>query len=214
MRGNQQPTNWIHLFHSFRLFLFLSHLPWEPGLDKTAQPDCYIGEAFLCLKRISATTNRSKEATQTAVPDSVLFGYCILGAAAGIWKCRKGLSHHHIAAGTERDISLFFFCSFEWSLLQLLIGVVFKLQLISSLSYFAFSCLTLSEINACIFYREITLWKRNYTLLLRFCQKGSPKHHMKHKNTMFCGERICKIIQPDGLLNAASPCSQWTLGTF
>lgn len=84
------------------------------GLDTTAKPDCYSGQAVLCLKRISPITNRSEEANQTAVPenfmsmpDSVLFGHCALGVGAGIWERTKGLLNHHIAAAIERHISLF-----------------------------------------------------------------------------------------------------------
>lgn len=36
----------------------------------------------------------------------------------------------------------------------------------------------------------------------------SKAAHEREEHHVFCGERICKIIQPDGLLNATLPCSQ------
>lgn len=91
-----------------------------------------------------------------SVPVSVVFGHRALGVGAGIWERTKGLLNHHIAAATARDreretlhcfpLSDFFFFSPKRSLLQLLVTFgevrLYKLQLISSLSLLAFSCLT------------------------------------------------------------------------
>lgn len=65
-------------------------------------------------------------------------------------------------------------------------------------------------INTCSFYTALgnnPVKEELCPLVALSLEKIAKAPHETQEHHVFCGERICKIIQPDGLLNATSPCS-------
>lgn len=159
-----------------------------------------------------------------SVPDSVLFGHPAPGDGGNVPKDSLVPSHcdkktfHHLPS---RDI-----VSYKWSLFRLL--ATLKVARLSSKKKRKKTRLSLIS-SRCLSSFFQAWHPAGVDKQLQFegkwpSERGSKPHrqstspeHRAARETRtpcFCGERICKIIQPDGLMNATLPCSQRTLGTF
>lgn len=216
----------------FLLLLLFSPLAWWPRLDQTTHSGCYIGQAVLCWKRIFPITNRSEKANQNAAPAWELD---VSARQRAVWTPSTGGWRWDLEM-YKRSLESSHCCSHRKTFHHLFSAWDFVLQMITSSA----SCSTRSGelLKNCSRFPHPSL----SSFFHAWHPVGVDKHlpfegnnplkeepgpidvlpleqiskaaHEREEHHVFCGERICKIIQPDGLLNATLPCSQWTLGTF